>query len=161
MDTEKYSLLLRTLVNNQTAQSWLNSQDKIQYCSELIGELTEHPTVCEILAKTLSGLLQHQAENFLLSYRSGDGVSVMREGVSLPATVIEVDGDLIRVQLDEIKGDSHFEQNPEGKVIPFTRIRGNVFICFEGRALSRLKVGRNFARNTTEALTARLGQMHK
>ncbi|WP_286237532.1 hypothetical protein [Neptuniibacter halophilus] len=61
MNVVKYSRVIRPLVNATNASAWDRAEDKLEFCSDLLGLQHEHPIINEIVAGTLSNLLALQS----------------------------------------------------------------------------------------------------
>lgn len=162
MDINQFQRIIRSVVNDENALLWLNSQDRHQFCKDLIGQLDEHEVVLSIIEEVLYELLERRAEDKFANYFQGDGVTILESGHSIPATVIERSHseDTLVVQLDKIFADGHFEEDRCGEVIVFHRSHDQVYVHTEGRKLSRLIAGRRYVEYSTEHLQSRFEQLN-
>lgn len=161
MDVNKFNTLIRQAVNDNNAAAWQAAIDHRAFCAQLISSLESHDLVKSILIDVIDSLLKRKAEDMYGTYAVGDGVTILEKGHCLPATIIDRGGDAnaLKVQLDKVFDDGHFEQDNCGKVINFKRSHHKVYVHLEGRSLSRLVSGRKYADYSPEQIAAKMARL--
>ncbi|WP_286237197.1 hypothetical protein [Neptuniibacter halophilus] len=162
MDINQFNRVIRQEVNDQNAAAWLAAPDRKQFCRDLLGAMEVHEIVINILVDVLDELLQRRAEDKFANYNIGDGVTILENGRSLPATIIRNSPreEILTVQRDRILPSGSIVPDQSGEVLDFHRSHDKVYIHMEGRSLSRLVTGRCYHDYSTEHLDEEYQRHH-
>lgn len=159
MDINLFNKQIRNAVNSASLSSWASAKDKKSYCRDLLGPVDEHEVIIDILTNVVQDLLEHKAEDIFATFRTGDGVSILGNGQSRPATITRVEENSITIQPDKISQDGVFITDPDAESIVFQRAHDQVFIHKLGNKFSRLKMGRRLEDYSSDRISASLNHL--
>ena len=159
MDVNLFNKRIRNAINSASLSCWASTQDKKAYCRELLGNVDEHEVIINILSEVVEDILEDKAEDKFATFRMGDGVSILGNGKSKPATVIEANEDFVTVQADTIDENGCFSANRNSEKLIFQRSHDQVYIHLEGIILCRLKLGRRLEDYSTNRISESLNHL--
>ncbi|MGH1429673.1 MAG: hypothetical protein ACRBB4_01015 [Neptuniibacter sp.] len=159
MDINLFNKQIRNAVNSASLSSWASAKDKKSYCRDLLGQVDEHEVIIDILTNVVQDLLEHKAEDIFATFRTGDGVSILGNGQSRPATITRVEENSITIQPDKVSQDGVFITDPDAESIVFQRAHDQVFIHKLGNKFSRLKMGRRLEDYSSDRISASLNHL--
>ena len=159
MDINLFNKQIRNAVNSASLSSWASAKDKKSYCRDLLGQVDEHEVIIDILTNVVQDLLEHKAEDIFATFRTGDGVSILGNGQSRPATITRIEENSITIQPDKISQDGVFITDPDAESIVFQRAHDQVFIHKLGNKFSRLKMGRRLEDYSSDRISASLNHL--
>lgn len=159
MDINLFNKQIRNAVNSASLSSWASAKDKKSYCRDLLGQVDEHEVILDILTNVVQDLLEHKAEDIFATFRTGDGVSILGNGQSRPATITRVEENSITIQPDKVSQDGVFITDPDAESIVFQRAHDQVFIHKLGNKFSRLKMGRHLEDYSSDRISASLNHL--
>jgi len=159
MDINLFNKQIRNAINSASLSSWASAKDKKSYCRDLLGPVDEHEVIIDILTNVVQDLLEHKAEDIFATFRTGDGVSILGNGQSRPATITRVEENSITIQPDKVSQDGVFITDPDAESIVFQRAHDQVFIHKLGNKFSRLKMGRRLEDYSSDRISASLNHL--
>ena len=159
MDINLFNKQIRDAVNSASLANWATAKDKKTYCRGLLGTINEHEVVIDILTSVVQDLIENKAEDMFATFRNGDGVSILGNGQSRPATIICVERDRITIRPDKVSAEGAFISDPEADPIIFQRAHDQVFIHQTGTKLSRLKLGRRLEDYSSNRISENLNHL--
>lgn len=159
MDINLFNKQIRNAVNSASLSSWASAKDKKSYCRDLLGPVDEHEVIIDILTNVVQDLLEHKAEDIFATFRTGDGVSILGNGQSRPATITLIEENSITIQPDKVSQDGVFITDPDAESIVFQRAHDQVFIHKLGNKFSRLKMGRRLEDYSSDRISASLNHL--